>query len=313
MLVLDAALLTMLCVLMLGGWTGWSCLGASPPSVVTANLPSDNFLSSLARFSLATYILCTYPLQLFPAAEAMDPWFAKVTERLLGRPIATVTVSGSSARRQEGEGGRDEEEENPTVAMTQSSTASSRESNVDRDVVAGTVVPSARISNRLGDVLRIGLLLSTGLVASLVSSFAAVISFIGWLSFGILSFLVPPLVYFVQVQTLFSLEQRRAGLHREDWKRQMGDGATVATGGSGGAASTKSSEIHNNHHHNRSSSFRFTFWEVECAGLLIYSVAGLAVTAIGLIGVVREVLHDQSGTDSVGGGGGGGGPHPTPG
>jgi amino acid permease len=299
--VLDGALLTMAAILLVGGWAGWACLGATPPSIVTSALPHGPLASAVARLALPLYILCTYPLQLFPAVEALE----------------------AALRRARGGGGGG----------------------------------GAGLS---GTALRLLLLASTGLVAARLSSFAAVLSVLGWLAFGVLSFLVPPVAYVAAVTAAFTHEQLREGAHRADWEGQLaasaagrgaygalggmwawcvvggkagGDSAAAAGGGGRGPAQASPAR--------EKGSLRSVVlagcipwtgqvllrlrraagwgpggggrgaaggwgWGGEQAFLLVYSLAGMVLTAYGLLGVAREAQQDHSGGDDVGAHGGGG-------
>lgn len=92
MRMLDGALLIMTALLLGFGVLGWSCLGASPPSIVTQGLSQDSVAAQVVRAALAIYITCTYPLQLFPAIEAVDDMLTSSA----GRGSAMLGRAGSS-------------------------------------------------------------------------------------------------------------------------------------------------------------------------------------------------------------------------
>lgn len=72
---IDLSLLTMTCFLLFAGIFGWQCLGEHPPSIVTKALSPTGFTAQFVRASLSLYIMCSYPLQLFPAVEAIEACF----------------------------------------------------------------------------------------------------------------------------------------------------------------------------------------------------------------------------------------------
>jgi hypothetical protein len=161
-------------------------------------------------------------------------------------------------------------------------------------------------------VLRLSLLLLTAGLAAGVSSFAAVVSLLGWLACGILSFLLPPLMYLVQVQAHYSPEQLARGTHSADWRRRLaqtstgGERAAEARGvvdddgdGGGGSGSGGSGGGGGDALEKKENRGLWTPWEFERALVLAYMLAGSTLVAFGVAGVVAEMRADRSAADRV--------------
>lgn len=261
--ILDASLFTMTIILLSFGSLGWHCFGKSPPSIVTEVLAQDRgFFSLTARVFLTLYIFFTFPLQLYPVSQALDSLLFpimnnKVRERRnSGESTSIISVSSSDS--------------------TGSGSLSPRQLSPVR---SSLIQEESRLF--WCQALRIVLLLLIAIIASSVSSFAGVLAVCGWLTFGVLTFLLPPLMYAVQVTTHFNSDQLQRGLHVTDWQRRL---ARTASGVSGSYNSVNTDD----------QTFYYYSWSLEQGLLMIYSVGGTIISIFGCIGALYEVGQDQS-------------------
>jgi amino acid permease len=267
--ILDSALLTMTIILISFGFFGWHCFGKNPPSIVTEVLVHDRgFFSLAARVFLTFYILFTFPLQLYPVSQALEAI------------IFSPTNSKNRERRNSGE----------SVAMIPSiivdasgsgGTITPRKLSPARRAPSASIVhEESRLLSRQG--LRIALLILTAMIASSVSSFAGVLAVCGWLTFGVLTFLLPPLMYAIQVTTHYTRDQLSRGLHLSDWQRRVS-----------GKVSSDGNVLFNAVSTDEQLSY-FYSWNLEQVLLSLYSVGGTFVSIFGCIGALYEVGQDQS-------------------
>jgi hypothetical protein len=145
---------------------------------------------------------------------------------------------------------------------------------------ASIVHEESRLLSRQG--LRIALLILTAMIASSVSSFAGVLAVCGWLTFGVLTFLLPPLMYAIQVTTHYTRDQLSRGLHLSDWQRRVS-----------GKVSSDGNVLFNAVSTDEQLSY-FYSWNLEQVLLSLYSVGGTFVSIFGCIGALYEVGQDQS-------------------
>jgi amino acid permease len=273
--VLNASLLTMTFILLLFGAFGWYCLGINPPSIVTEAL-SFSLLSLSSRLFLVVYIFFTLPLQLYPVSQALEALFFQISSgktrerRNSGESVEIVSSSFITI----------ESNSNSTIGGSMSP----RKLSPIRSVSSITTVPSNDQSNLPWyHSLRIGLLVLTAIIATNVSSFAGILSVIGWLSFGVLTFLLPPLMYVVQVTTHFTSDQLIRGYHLLDWKRRLNK-----------TTSRASDNVSYNAIKNDEQPLILYSWHLERCLLFIYCVGGTVLSIFGCINAIYEVKKDQS-------------------
>ena len=277
--VLNAALLTMTFILLLFGSFGWYCLGMNPPSIVTEAL-SFGLLSLSSRFFLVFYIFFTLPLQLYPVSQALETLFFQIStgktreRRNSGQSIEIVSSSSSSITI--------DSNSNSTIGGSMSPR---KLSPIRESMSSMNTLPSNDQSNLLFwyHSLRIGLLVLTAIIATNVSSFAGILSVIGWLSFGVLTFLLPPLMYVVQVTTHFTSDQLIRGYHLLDWKRRVSK-----------TTSKVSDNVSYNAIKNDEQPLILYSWHLERCLLCIFCVGGTVLSIFGCINAIYEVKKDQS-------------------
>lgn len=307
MLVLDLALLTMTAALIMAGVAGWDCLGPAPPAIITAGLPANGWAPTFIRLALAVYILCTYPLQLFPAVEAMEPVLLALVKRL-SPPAGHIKLDDDSATA-DGiigtafAGADDEDDEAAHLPPAARSRVPHRPSRANDDEEAGDAAgerlsllvggTESVLAYWAGTAFRLALLLLTAVTASSLSSFASVLSFLGWLAFGVLSFLVPPLAYVCQVSLAFSHDQLQSGAHWSWWRQQLLRAAPrTGSSSSGSSGSSVKSDGRSllpaeGSHIHRLPQF-FPLWTLERIAIGAYVIVGVSITIAGLVGVVME-------------------------
>ena len=182
-----------------------------------------------------------------------------------------------------------------------SSSSSSSSSGINSGIGSGGSTKPGSNNPMSGNLLRLGLLAFTGLLAAAVTKFGAVVSFLGWLAFGVLSFAAPPTAYMCALALCFTPEQLARGAHYVDWMRQLreepppvggGGGASspTAAGGGGGVLSAATE--------GGGAVPPGGWWLWERIGLACYVGGGVAMTVAGLCMVVVEARHDHGGADA---------------
>jgi hypothetical protein len=175
----DTVLATAAVSLVTVGLIGWQCLGPDTPSIVTRVLDNTP-LSATIRVFLVVYILCTYPIAMFPVVEAAD--IARVAPPHQGKPKATVAgdppIAAASAR-------------SPAAAG-----ASAGVAGAGADAGGGSTRSEARNDGLTGFGLgvRLTLVLVASGLALLFEHFSLVLALVGWVCLGGLSFTVPPIL-----------------------------------------------------------------------------------------------------------------------
>jgi len=286
---LDLALATMTAFLLAVGILGWDCLGEHPASVVTQALVGNGGAATAVRALLSIYILCTYPLQLFPAMEALERWLLSDGRGALARTPSSrsggggsgggsddsdsgsdgavggtngSSTNGSGARGDEAEGarlltaaGREEPGGGSagtaaafgSLALSQGAGAGRIDAppshgrahalRVVADDDAGVCVRGAAWCCSCGGqggrrrgayalctaVLRILAVATSGLLAAQLRSFGVFMSFLGWFAFGVLSFIIPPLMYLTVIGRLYAHrpDALAAGQHWASWHDRL--------------------------------------------------------------------------------------------
>jgi hypothetical protein len=294
---LDLALLTMTVMLFLAGILGWDCLGEHPASIITQALRPSNVTAQFIRAALSVYILCTYPIQLFPAVEIIEDMTLDTKA-----PAQHHREDDESTRSSRKHRTSSYDEEHATTPVPASDDSDGAISAVESDPLADRTVMSRKaayyastaagrtydppslgkkpvlklvedkedgccgrirhffcgtpqatadhtatsLAFLCGSVLRITFVVLTALVASQLQQFGMslsnlstwllnnlhcahyfagmFISLMGWLAFGVLSFVIPPYLYLFLMKRFFATHQTQldAGVHWEAWRERLG-------------------------------------------------------------------------------------------
>ena len=191
--------------LVLVGVLGWQCMGPNTPAIITRAL-DGSAMGVTARALLVLYIVCTYPLAMFPAVEAAE---AARTERKAPalRPEAprdVTTGAATAAAPVPAAGAADTTSAEPDE--------SAPEDGVER--VPGCCDGALGRGGALegwtvwGVLLRVGAVGLASGIALGVQDMSIVLALVGWVCLGGLSFIVPP-VFRLQVDAA----------HRRAWER----------------------------------------------------------------------------------------------
>lgn len=208
----DSVLVVAGAALVVVGILGWQCMGPSTPAIITKAL--DNSPAGvITRALLVVNILCTYPLALFPVVEVADlTGPGKVPE---GRAPGAMAAGGEGGELGAEEG---EEEENSDVddaaagpgaslSHRRGKSAGPPPTPEEMEALTGE---APRAQGACGACFRQGgcmegwtawgvlfrlaaVLLASGL-ALLVREVSLVLSLVGWVCLGGLSFVVPPIL-----------------------------------------------------------------------------------------------------------------------
>ncbi|KAA0161685.1 hypothetical protein FNF31_03628 [Cafeteria roenbergensis] len=212
----DSVLVVAGAALVVVGVLGWQCMGPGTPAIITKAL--DNSPAGVVtRALLVVNILCTYPLALFPVVEVADlTGPGNVPEGRAPGAMAAGGEGGEQGADEAGDAAAESEDSDvddtaagPGAALThrRGTSAAPRPTAEEVEALTGEAPPAEGVCGACfrrggcmegwtawGVLFRLAAVLLASGLALLVREVSLVLSLVGWVCLGGLSFVVPPIL-----------------------------------------------------------------------------------------------------------------------